>query len=122
VIGGNARKTRGAKMLISRHGSTAFHGNYHVDLDTPKVSWDSKTDCIIIRDHSVLDFDTYARHNYKITFELSEVVEMLNVLGLKAIIESPDEVDEGLAPACRALLRLVDHLGSAPRRDGSKED
>lgn len=96
-------------MLISRWGSGAFHGTETRGLQ-PKISWDADKECIVLKDTYVHDFNTYAHHDYKISISLEEIADIINVLGLKALLESPDEIDEGLTPAFKALTRLKNLL------------
>jgi hypothetical protein len=92
-------------MKISRRGASADHGESSVELKTPSFVWQKFDSSLAIKRANVKDFSSKSRHDYKITFGFSELVNLINTLSEAAIAE-PMAMERGLEPSLKALIRL----------------
>jgi hypothetical protein len=94
-------------LKINRQGTDRNEGTTYVDLQEPRMSWNSATTSLSISADRVLDFSTRANHDYDISLSLEEFSKLLDTLGDAAVTEPAGTLAASLAPSLRALLRLM---------------
>ncbi len=94
-------------MKITRRGSYADHGTKSIELKEPRLSWDAKDGCIKIKQDSIGDFSTGSRHDYDVSISLSELADILNVVGEKPVNDTPEIISSSLSKSLKPLLRIV---------------
>lgn len=93
-------------MFIRRKGHGADHGPSWVSLTKSHFSWDKDKNVINITESGVGDFSTSSKHDYTIEMNLSEVQQILKLLGDKPVNNSPEAIVEELSPCLREIIRL----------------
>jgi len=94
-------------MKISRRGFRADHGTRSILLEDSIVTWDKNNEVIVLKKSQVRDFSIQSEHDYEVEISLSEMKEMISVIGEKPVNESPEKISEAFSPVLRQLIRLV---------------
>jgi len=94
-------------MKILRKGARADHGMKSVELKPAKVEWNRTSDTFDLTfSHAATDFNTEARHKYKIRSSAMEQAAQLTMLAAAATLMDRDEFITAFAPALPALFKL----------------
>lgn len=93
-------------MKISRRGSSANHGSRSIALSDPVIRWNKKLGVVQFRQSRIGDFATDATHDYTIDIALSEIREMIKVIGGQPVNEFPDTISDEFSSCLRELIRI----------------
>jgi hypothetical protein len=94
-------------MKISRHGSDANHGIYSIELNDTRARYHANSRSIHIQSSRVLDFDTPAKHNYRIQLSPAECGQLLQALAIGVAAQDNEALKEALRPYLRDLLVIA---------------
>ncbi|WP_131038200.1 hypothetical protein [Pseudomonas jilinensis] len=92
-------------MKIYRSGSTADHGETHVELSSPIFSWNKSESCLVVKKPGVKDFTGKSRHNYKVLIDINDLNKIMSLLAETAL-ESPGPMEKYLEPSLKSILQL----------------
>ncbi len=94
-------------MELTRSGAHRFHGwkkLFGKTSKTPKLSWDSEN-CQVVLEVSRVD-DGLNTFDYRLSLNLQEVAQMIDLIASNGIAKSVNQVAEGFTNSHRSLTRL----------------
>ncbi|WP_347985770.1 hypothetical protein [Methylomonas sp. AM2-LC] len=94
-------------MIISRNGTSKDYGTSRIEIKQKTISWNEIDKSIEIMAQSVQDFNTESKHTYKISIPLSDITEIVRILGQDAVKKSASDLELALGEQSKALNRLV---------------
>jgi hypothetical protein len=115
-------------MKITRRGSGAYHGARSIEIDKPEFSWNEMEKVVEIRQIGIRDFTSGSTHNYVFQITLSEIKELVKVVGDKPTNTCAKEISEIFSVCLREVIRIekccIGEVGAfkdeskVPGRDG----
>jgi len=93
-------------MKIKRIGSSSNRGYSSVELDKPTIRWDKIEKTIDVYQGSRKNFSGTSRHDYTVKISLSELSDLIAVIGGDSLVDISDEVALHLSPKLRELIRI----------------
>lgn len=93
-------------MKIIRRGSRADFGESSIVLNDLRISWRAEEELVEMRQHSVQDFTSVSKHDYVLKLSLSEVAEIIKIVGDKVVNENTDLVADRFSKYLRELIRI----------------
>lgn len=93
-------------MKITRRGSRADFGEYSIEFNDLRLSWKSREELVEMRQYSIQDFTSGSKHDYVLQISLSEVAEIVKIIGDKVVNENADLVSNIFSSNLRELIRI----------------
>lgn len=95
-------------MKITRSGHLRDHGDYEIEIPLSKGKLSIEGNSVVFTKSGVDDFSGSSQHDYKIMIPLSDVAEILSVIGNSGVHNNPSSVQDKLSGQVISLLRIID--------------
>ena len=94
-------------MFMTRRATFENRGIKSREINSPKISWNSQDESVIIRASQVKDFSNNTTdHDYEYKLNLAEIGLIIEAIGGKASCQSGGAIAEALSPYLREIMRL----------------
>jgi hypothetical protein len=116
----NNLKYKGCVMKIKRRGSGADHSPNYVNFEKTTVKWDENEKSVVLSSRRVKDFNIKSYHNYEVFLPLEELAKVLIAVGEQGIPSSTNKIEQDLATALKALVRITVAVSGLAQQEISK--